>query len=439
VAVDAAHHSQPAPTRRARHAIRSALARATAMVAAMLALGALAWEIIANTAADTAVRSNPEEALAWRGDSAAALVLYNEDRLRAAAAASDDLAAIEAGARRAIIANPLEAGALRLLAVVADVRGNDAQAATLMELATARSKRDTGAWLWLLDQAVRNEDVQAAVDSADVILRTQPDMAETLFPSLLAIGQKPGGEAALAAALARDPRWRGFLLSRLPRDPLGAPVAFALLSDLAATSHSPRSGEIGAYLDAVIASGDYLRALLTWMRFLPPDQARSVPFVYNGDFEIPVTGLAFDWALGSIRGAQTEVVDTREQGVGHALRVVFADTRVPYRQASKLLYLPAGSYRLTGKVKADGLMTARGLRWRIACAEGDKQQLAETQAISGTLPWTPFDEAFTVPAIGCSAQWLRLELDARVASEQQISGTFWTDALVATRAPLPTD
>jgi hypothetical protein len=38
-----------------------------------------------------------------------------------------------------------------------------------------------------------------------------------------------------------------------------------------------------------------------------------------------------------------------------------------------------------------------------------------------------------VPESGCGAQVLRLELDARVALEQQAVGSFWSDGLVIRR------
>jgi len=43
--------------------------------------------------------------------------------------------------------------------------------------------------------------------------------------------------------------------------------------------------------------------------------------------------------------------------------------------------------------------------------------------------WKDIEFAFAVPSSGCRAQQVRLELDARMASEMLISGSVWYDEL----------
>jgi hypothetical protein len=70
------------------------------------------------------------------------------------------------------------------------------------------------------------------------------------------------------------------------------------------------------------------------------------------------------------------------------------------------------------------LRTERGLVWQISCAES-RSVLAETSPLTGTVPWTHLKVKFTVPASDCQAQWLKLIIPARTASESEIEGEAW--------------
>jgi len=47
--------------------------------------------------------------------------------------------------------------------------------------------------------------------------------------------------------------------------------------------------------------------------------------------------------------------------------------------------------------------------------------------------WKGFNFKFTVPMANCRAQYVRLDLDARMASEQLVSGSMLFDALRISR------
>ena len=407
--------------------------RLVLLAASAVALAWIGWQIIANTAADTSARTDPASALEWRPDSAVALGTLAQQHLSLAATGEADLAGVTGLANHAVVTDPLDADAISLLGLAAAVRGDTDDADGLMRVAAARSLRETGAEMWLFERALQRADFAAAIASADTIMRTQPDVGNEVYPSLVELSSDAAGQAAMIGALARDPPWRGWFLEQLPQTPDGLAIADPLLAGLAKTAAPTRTAELDPYLEKLVDYGSFQLAFLTWLRFLPPEEAKSVPFVYNGDFEQPVSGLPFDWQFSQVRGADTEVVDTTDPEIGKALRVVFANTRVDYHQVTKVLVLPPGPYELSGMVKAEDLTTPRGMRWRVACADGDKHQLAESDAFLGTFAWKAFSAAFTVPATGCDAQTLRLELDTRVALDQQVVGTFWSDGLAISR------
>ncbi len=392
----------------------------------------LGWTIVGDTIADNRARTDPPAALAWRHDSAVALVALAERRLSAAATTAD-LDAVADLARRAVVADPLAESALHLLAAVADLKGKGERADALMRLADERSRRDAGAQLWLFARRIADRHFDAALGHADAVLRTRPDLATRLWPPLTALAADGAARPALVAALAADPPWRDRFLSELPRRAPSAPVTYAVLAGLQATRSPPRAAELRPYLAQLVAGGDFELAFLAWLHFLPPQRAAALPYVYNGDFELPLTGLPFDWMIAPVKGAATDIVATGRPDRGKALRVVFADRRVAYRQVSKLLVLPPGRYQLTGLVAADDLVNRRGIGWRVFCAQGDRRSLGETGPVAGTFGWRPFAASFAIPSTGCRAQWLRLELAARIAVEQRVSGAVWFDHLAIRR------
>jgi hypothetical protein len=401
--------------------------RAAAWLVGVGTLVWLAWQILGNTIADTR-RADPDVSLSWRPQDAAALVALASREFVSAPDDKQVLMHVADMARQALQANPLQENALRVLALSAERAGHHERTRSLMQLVAARSLRDTEALLWLFNDSVRRNDASGALSYLDPILRTRPQLRAAFAGALTSFARVASARPALVDLLGRDPPWRGWALGEIARtaDPA---VTNAVLSSLAATSAPPRAGELKPYLDRLIAEERYKLAFLTWLGVVSVDSSRPVPFAFNGDFELPLSGLPFDWRIAPIKGAATEIVESPDGRHGHVLQVVFGNARVPYRQVSKLLMLPPGPHRLSGDVEAERLVNERGVVWRITCADGIKVVLAASAPVVGTNPWQPFAVEFVVPETGCRAQWLRLELAARFAIEEQVSGTVRYDNL----------
>ena len=123
-------------------------------------------------------------------------------------------------------------------------------------------------------------------------------------------------------------------------------------------------------------------------------------------------------------------------GKKRALLVEFSGARVRFANVKQLMLLPAGDYSFSGRVKTAELRTVRGLWWHIFCANASANTIANTELVSGTMPWTDFAVKFQVPASDCGAQWLQLELPARIDPELRIEGQVWYQDLRI--APTPT-
>ena len=380
----------------------------------------LAWQVIA-----TASSPAPESA---------ALIRLAESHV-GGAGDNADWAEVAGLARRALAANPLETRALVLLALAGEAEEDDRRAVRLVSLAGTRTLRDATAHGWLFQLSLRQGDYAAALSHADPILRVHPRLRGTMLPALMAMASSPAGRGAIVARLATAPPWRSWFLkeySRQAADPSEpTPVYLALQS----TPRPPASAELAPHLDRLIAAGRIDQARLVWLASLP-DQPASHDWLYNGDFQHPVTNLPFDWMIGRVRGAEIKV-EASPMGEGQALRVQFGKGRVDFRHVRKLLTLPPGSYLLRGRAMAVDLRHRRGINWRLACAEDGGETLVSTPRISGTVT-IEFAEPFAVPSENCRAQRLVLELAARIAPEQTVEGgTVWFDSLQIT-GPFPT-
>jgi hypothetical protein len=183
----------------------------------------------------------------------------------------------------------------------------------------------------------------------------------------------------------------------------------------------------------LIQDGDFELAYQIWHATLLPRQRADEAHPFNRDFEFPVDGLPFNWSLEAVPGADIRVGSSDDKK--SALRVEFSGARVRFANVKQLMLLPAGDYSFSGKVKTAELRTVRGLWWRIYCATASANTIANTELVSGTMPWTDFAVKFRVPATGCEAQWMQLELPARIEPELRIEGQVWYQDLRITPIP----
>jgi hypothetical protein len=95
--------------------------------------------------------------------------------------------------------------------------------------------------------------------------------------------------------------------------------------------------------------------------------------------------------------------------------------------------LTPGNYRFAGKYTGE-VVGPRGLRWRVFCAGAAAKPIGESSMIGGVVSaWQDVDFSFAVPAADCRAQYVQLDLDARMASEQLVTGSMMFDQLQISR------
>jgi hypothetical protein len=323
---------------------------------------------------------------------------------------------------------------LQLLATIAERQGDQERATAIMQLAARRSLRDRLPHTWLFHRSVSQGEFALALYHADVVLRRHRRLRSQYLQSLVQLASENRSRAEVVKVLVRNPPWRTWFLREFAGRATALHDTIEFYDLLQASPQPPTDAELAPHLDRLVTAGSFKHAFRTWINSLPHQQRNDPIQFYNGDFEFPVSNLPFDWIILRARGVAAEVVDRPDRS-GRALRLTFNNAQLRFRHVRKLMLLTPGIYRLSGQVLTHDLRTPRGLHWKLLCADGAQQLLAETVSVAGTTDgWIEFEQEFEVPKVDCQAQWLRLELAAGTQSRVE-SGAAWYDSLKITSKP----
>lgn len=397
----------------------------------ILLLGSvLGWRILVTGLADYyAQQENPEAAagaLRWRAGHPEALYQRAENLLE------NDPAAAEPLLRAAAWANPTDARIYVTLAELwAAEESRRAAAIKLAEIADVLGPVSSPVLAYSADFWQSQSRLDRMLARWSLLMRTQPTVASAFYPELLSFAKDPKQQELLRPLLEEPPSWWDAFFAYAAREAEQTDTVVFLYQQRQRGEEPPSEREQGAYLDRLWRDTRWPEAYQAWQKGLNERQTRALGLVYNGGFELPLTGVGFDWRIASPRGVRVETAPTYGARGERALHVSFDGQRVRFSHVQQYLLLEPGRYRLQGRVRPDSLRTERGLRWIIRCvAEGPL--LAESERFLGSDQWRSFTVDFTVPAKDCLAQRLRLELEGRAELDFEIQGEIWFDDLAVT-------
>lgn len=316
----------------------------------------------------------------------------------------------------------------------AEVAADRDQKRGLMLESAKRSRRDPQTIIWLFEDDFQNKHYEAALNQADILFRTHPQLQGQLLAILGHLAEDPEGRPALLQWLARDPKWRLGFFQNLNRVITRADTPFKLMQDLRQMGQPPTEKEVNQYLSFLLTKKRPDYAYNVWLQTLPADVRSHVGFLTNPSFDQDPSGGPFDWTIAKPRNAIGEFIPLPDLGGQRVLHVVLGPGRVRFPQLSQTLSLPPGSYRLEGKIRGS-IIGKRGLLWQVQCLYQLDPPLGQTEPLLGqSRTWRLFSVDFQVPARpDCAAQILRLFHDARSASEELVAGEAWFDDLSITR------
>ena len=344
-----------------------------------------------------------------------------------------DYAQVQRWAEKALRGDPLNARALRILAQVAQHSSDHGKTEALMQGAVQRSLEESLAVFWMMRESYSEQNYADAMRYADILLRTRPQLSQHVFPMLGRMAENLGASDELKRALGENPPWRAQFFDALPSQVTDARTPLELLLSLSNTTTPSTEAERSSYLNALVRHKLYELAYYSWLQFLPQEQLSKTGRLFNGSFDAAPSGLPFDWVFTRGGGVNVKFAQRSDQEGKRALLIEFGPGRVDFSSGlSELVLLPPGDYKLEGKYKMD-LVSQRGLKWSVTCADA-----TDPMGISGTIngsdsTWKDIEVPFNIPHDGCPAQYVRLDLDARSASERFVSGAAWFDDLSITR------
>jgi hypothetical protein len=394
-----------------------------------LLAGLLSWRILVIGLAEHYVAQDTPEtattALGWHAGDPAALYQRGQALLGREPAVADSLLQASIGA------DPANALAYLALADLRAATGQLPIAIALVEVADTLGPMRSPALALSATFWFMHNRPDRGLERWSTLLRTRPATADQLYPALVRLAENPVTRPLLLPLLVRPPDWwdRFFTYAAVK-----APRPETLMSLYQGRNRAgalPSDMEQRVYLERLWKDRRWRDAHQAWLAGLDERAQTGVGPIYNGGFELPVTGIGFDWRITPARGATVETIPTYGSSGRRSLHVAFEGVGERFRHIQQPLYLEPGRYQLRGRVRPDGLPPRQGLRWAVRCNESQEQPRAATEAFGGKDDWQSFTLDFEVPAVDCPVQTLRLEQKVQAAGEESQGGVWFDDLTIS--------
>lgn len=404
---------------------------------ALLVLGALglAWGSLVNGLAgyyadrvatgDTAMI---DHALGWQSEQSATLFL------KALQVLPDDAAGGARLLEDAYRANPADPRPLIALAARSLDDSDIPRSEALIELAGRLAPVDPRVQLAVAAYWGQRGRYDRMLAHWSTTLEADASQRKLLFPDLLKMAESPEYRALLGATALSPPSWWTDYFRYVARTAVETDtVRFLYALRRQSAGAPPTPDERAVYVERLQKDGAIAEAYVAWVSGLDETKRRQLGLLYDGGFELPIEGRGFGWRLASNAHFSAEPVATRGSNGRAALRLRFRAFEGPFRHLSQPLFLDAGHYRLSGRVRVDSLASQGGVKWTLSCLLPDSKILGEGSRYLGSSDWREFDLYFEVPET-CIYQQLTLVSGGTRAFEQKLDGTLWLDDLKIARA-----
>lgn len=406
-------------TRVADHRVRAG-ARSWRLIVVLVGGAALLWVTVMATLAQVVAQIDPPLALrAWP-------IAVSAQAYTAAAALTPDITpaaavTIRAEATRALQGEPVNVVAARVAGMADGLLHNDKGSRRLLAYAQELSRRDLETQIVLIELAVADQNIPAALTHYDLALRTHYESDPLVMPTLVSASRNPQIAKPIGTMLGQRPPWRmRFVYSLLTAQPW-AQTFLSLMISARLDSRDPLERDFLTRAAKGLADGgriDEAARLYAHATGTPVHTG-----VRNGDFAAEDRIAPFDWdiaddpGLGGLKGS----IDGAHFPAALSL---IADPGRSGAVAKQLLLLVPGRYELR--------FTAGNVDGRDR--SGVSLSCSASQAILADLrlPVTSVARAVTtmiiVPA-GCTSQWLSIRAGTDIDASRGDTSSPWISGI----------
>ncbi|NQX93320.1 MAG: hypothetical protein HRT64_00045 [Erythrobacter sp.] len=378
-------------------------------VAAILGAGAA----VANAAVNMLHARAPDLALAIDGGDPVALIRSAELKRAAGDEAARSSAAVLSAVQRSVDRLPLNGPAFRLYGLSSATNADLGAMRAQMRVSDQMERRDVGTQLWLIENAVEQNDVNRALRHYDTALRIEETSRALLYPVLTGAMDSALIRERFTPYMAANPPWLESFL-RFAVSKTGTPVSMA---ELARFNGGWPEGAAFSSLDTellarLFSNEDYAAAVDHFRRIDGADQSILT--------SLQLTNASTNWRLApiawqpfQINGIETYILASPE---GSGAMEIEAEVEAGYKGpvARKFLALEPGRYSLSAAMRAEDFSRQDLAGWALSCAGGnggaallsEETAFDETMALSAT---------FVVPA-GCPVQSLMVSAETLVTT-----------------------
>ncbi len=423
------------------HAVNRILLR----VLLPLLIASAGWQVLHQFAAAQIARANPspealEEALRWNSDEPSyhfklAIVRRDVPELR-------DLGQARHHLEHAVELNPYNWRYRRELAQLYELSGLEQEAEEAFQTAVSLNP-SSGTYRWrLANFYLRSSSLEKAIPHLEVALATDPRLRRPALGLLI----KAGGSYPQIDSVWPDDRLARLDLLRLlcrRRPQATDPPVLDFLRQLwnaLLDEAEPLAIEDGTFfVERLLEEQLFHEARDRWIELAHVSGVVDSAFesksnyVWNGEFEAPLTQTPFDWQPSAAAGYTVAPI-TGEGFVGStALRLDFDGSQNLSLSAlgPKILVDPGLAYRLSFRVQANDLSTDQGVYLEVLDGPS-RQVLLRTKPVLGSLAWTRFEDSFNV---GSESHWifLRLRRNPSLCFDNLFRGILWLDSVEVTK------